>query len=162
MVYSKVREPWRTLLPVVKGLIINLTVIEIVINTMLTYPCKTIKSTWLTVHSGSKPSLLSPILADGSSHTSISDVRYEVGSPFLSMSMITCHQSLHFAVITWHQPFTRVVVMPLYFLKYFDPSQTFIGLKRCQNPESTLSIIDRSWSSSHNDYLESHTGLYVP
>ena len=40
------------------------------------------KSTWLTVYSVSKISLFSPILADGSSYTSISVVRFEVGCPF--------------------------------------------------------------------------------
>ena len=43
---------------------------------------KQLKSTWLTVYSGSKLSLFSPILADGSSYTSISVVRFEVGCPF--------------------------------------------------------------------------------
>ena len=47
------------------ALIINFTVIKIVINTMLIYPLKTIKKHT----SGSKLSLLSPVLVDGSSHT---------------------------------------------------------------------------------------------
>ena len=66
---------------------------------MSTCPWKTIKSTWLTVYSGSEPSLLSPILADGSAHTSISVVRFEVGSPFLSMSIVILtpwNSSIHF------------------------------------------------------------------
>ena len=50
---------------------------------MFTYPWKKrSKSTWLTVYSGSKLSLFSPILADGSSYTTISVVRFEVGCPF--------------------------------------------------------------------------------
>ena len=40
------------------------------------------KSTWLTVYSGSKLSPFPPILADGSSYTAISVLRFEVGCPF--------------------------------------------------------------------------------
>ena len=65
-------------------LITNSTVIEIVINTMFAYPCmkKRLKSTWLTVYTRSKLSPFSPILADGSSNTSISVLRFKVGCPF--------------------------------------------------------------------------------
>ena len=51
---------------------------------MLTYPWKTIKKRMVdSLNSGRKLSLLSPILADGGSHTSISVVKFAVGCPSL-------------------------------------------------------------------------------
>ena len=52
------------------------------------------KSTWLTVYSGSKLSLFSPTFADGSSYTSISVVRFEVGCPSLDVYVLRCGRDI--------------------------------------------------------------------